>query len=342
MSLRTLSFASFLASSAAFALTTASIAASAQPSSARPAPALAPLEPPPPPPPPATPVSSGEVITVAGGYTCDLGEHLSIDPEDARTAADLVCHAIAAHHGRPGAYGVRFGKLGAKILLVLTDQASGEDRRIFLQEIEEAPVAADRLALALVQGKSIEQTQDAENVVNSSATQAEHLRVQVGVDLGVTALESVGLLTSPSAGVEGDVEFKLHRISLLLEGRAGGIGSESNLTGYGSLGAGARYYFNDEDIAPFAGGGVSFAYDQVNRTGDVAYSGSGIAAYGEAGVSFFRSSTVGAFVSLRADVPFFALDQSGYTYDAMGNYSQVTSTLRYAVPISLTMGLRIH
>jgi hypothetical protein len=341
MSLRTLSFASLLATSAAFALTTASIAASAQPSSAQPAPALAPLAAPPPPP-SATPVSSGDVITVAGGYTCDLGEHLSIDPDDARTAADLVCHAIAAHHGRPGAYGVRFGKLGSKILLVLTDHESGEDRRIFLQEIEEVPVAADRLALALVQGKSVEQTQDAENVINASATQPEHQRVQVGVLLGVTALESVGLLTSPSAGVEGDVDFKLHRISLLLEGRAGGIGSETNLTGYGSLGAGARYFFTDEDIAPFAGGGVSFAYYQANRDGDQAYSGSGLAAYGDVGLSFFRSSTVGAFVSLRADVPFFVLGQTGYSTDANGFYSQVTTSSRYVVPISLTLGLRIH
>src|SRR5580658_11356827 len=112
-----------------------------------PAPPPAPSAPPAAPlPPPAAPASQGQSVTVLGGYTCDLDDYVSVDPDDAHTTADLVCHALAAHHATPGAYDIHIGKLGSKLLLILTERASGDDRRLFLDRIEEAPVAADRLA----------------------------------------------------------------------------------------------------------------------------------------------------------------------------------------------------
>jgi hypothetical protein len=124
---------------------------------------------------------------------------------------------------------------------------------------------------------------------------------------------------------------------LLLEGRAGGIGSANNLLGYGALGTGARYYTSDDDTAAFVGGGVSFAYYQANRSLDINYSGSGFALYGEVGVAFLRSSGVGVLASLRSDLPLFTLDQDQYNDDGT-----LSTTSRYVVPISLTLGLRIH
>ena len=288
-------------------------------------------------PPPLPPVSPQESVTVPGGYTCDISEYAAVDPDDARTTADLVCNALAARHARPGAYNVRIGKLGTKLHLVVTERATGEERSLFLDEIEEIRVAAGRLALALAQNQAVEQTQNADNAVPSEVPPTEQKRAKFGGFVGVTSMEGVGLVMSPSAGAEGDLVFQLHRLSLLLEARAGGIGSANNLLGYGALGTGARYYMSDDDTSAFVGGGVSFAYYQANRFLDTSYSGSGFAFYGEVGVAFLRSSGVGIIAALRSDLPLFTLDQNEYIADGT-----LSTTSQYVVPISLTLGLRIH
>jgi hypothetical protein len=285
-----------------------------------------------------TPASQGQSVTVLGGYTCDLGDSVSVDPEDAHTTADLVCHALATHHATPGVYDIRIGKLGSKILLVVADRASGDDRRLFLEAIEEAPVAADRIAKALVEHTTLEQTQNADNTVNAGSSAVAHRRAQVSWFLGGSIVEGLGVTSSPSAGIEGDVEFRLHRLSLLIQLRAGGIGSASAVTSYASADVGARYYGSDDDIAPFAGGGLSFATFSVSQSGGNNYSGSGPAAYGEVGIGFLRSSFVGAIISLRADVPMFMLNQNNYDYN--GGFT--TTNSRFVIPLSLNVGLRLH
>jgi hypothetical protein len=274
---------------------------------------------------------------VLGGYTCDLGDYVSVDPDDAHTTADLVCHALATHHATPGVYDVRIGKLGSKLLLVVTDRASGDDRRLFLEGIEEAPVAADRLAKALVEHTTLDQTQTADNTVNAGSSAVEHRRVQVSWFLGGSIVEGLGVTSSPSAGVEGDLEFRLQRLSLLLQLRAGGIGSASNVTSYASADVGTRYYLTDDDVAPFVGGGLSFATFSVSQGDNTSYSGSGPAAYGELGLGLLRSSFVGAIVSLRADIPMFTLDQDNY--DSTGF---LTKSSQFVIPLSLNVGLRLH
>jgi hypothetical protein len=285
-------------------------------------------------------VSQEQSITVLGGYTCDLGDYVSVDPDDAHTTADLVCHALATHHARPGAYDIHIGKLGSKLLLVLSERASGDDRRLFLDRIEEAPVAADRLAKALAENTTLAETQGADNTVNSGSPAVEHRRVQVSWFLGGSIVEGLGVTSSPSAGVEGDVEFRLQRLSLLLQLRAGGIGSASDVTSYASADVGTRYYFTDDDIAPFAGGGLSFATFSVAQSGSENYSGSGPAAYAEEGVGFLRSSFVGAIVSVRADVPMFTLNQNNF--DVNSGSGLGTTNSRFVIPLSLNVGLRLH
>jgi len=283
-------------------------------------------------------VSQEQSITVLGGYTCDLGDYVSVDADDAHTTADLVCHALATHHARPGAYDIRIGKLGSKLLLVVSERASGDDRRLFLGGIEEAPVAADRLAKALAEHTTLAETQGADNTVNSGTAAVEHRRVQVSWFLGGSIVEGLGITSSPSAGVEGDVEFRLQRLSLLLQLRAGGIGSASDVTSYASADVGTRYYFTDDDVAPFAGGGLSFADFSVSQSGSENYSGAGPAAYAEVGVGFLRSSFVGAIVSVRADVPMFSLNQNNFDF----NGGPETGNSRFVIPLSLNVGLRLH
>lgn len=285
--------------------------------------------------------SSEETLTVEGGYTCIVGEHAGIERDDARTTADVICHALSQHGARPGVYDIRIGKLGGKLLLVLFERATRADRRVLIQGVEEVPVAGERLVTALVDNKTLEQTENVENVVSSETTIPKQKKVVPGVILGLTGQSAVGTANTASAGVEIDMQFRLHNLALLGEGRAGGIGSADNKLGYASLGVGGRYFLSDGDVAPFLGAGLMFAYFQANQgQGVSAFDGSGFGAYGELGLAFMRSSHVGGVVNFRADIPMFSLDQSaGYTYDASGNGYSTSSSSVYVVPLSLNVGL---
>ena len=304
-------------------------------------------EPPPPLPPPAAPPMVAEsapredTLTVAGGYTCIVGEHAGVDRDDARTAADVICHGLAAHGAHPGVYDIRIGKLGGKLLLVLTERATNDERRVFIQGVEEVPVASERLVAGLVEHKTLEQTESVDNVVSSESRTPKQKTVQPGVILGLTGQSAVGGPTTASGGIEIDMQFRLKSLALLGQGRAGGIGSSDNKLGYASLGVGVRYFLADSDVAPFIGGGLMFAYFQANEGNSPAFDGSGFGAYGELGVAFMRTSHVGGVVNLRADVPMFSLTQSaGEYYDyASSSYTQGSTSSMYLVPLSLNVGL---
>ena len=301
----------------------------------------------PPLPPPAAPPMVAESapredsLTVAGGYTCVVGEHAGIDRDDARTSADVLCHALAAHGAHPGVYDIRIGKLGGKLLLVVTERATNDERRVFINGADEVPVAGERLVTALVDHKSLEQTETVDNVVSSESRTPKQKTVQPGVILGLTGQSAVGGPTTASGGVEIDMQFRLKSLALLGQGRAGGIGSSDNKLGYASLGVGVRYFLTDSDVAPFIGGGLMFAYFQANEGNAPAFDGSGFGAYGELGLAFMRSSHVGGVVNVRADVPMFSLVQSGgesYDYTS-GSYNQTPTSSMYLVPLSLNVGL---
>jgi len=286
--------------------------------------------------------SSEESLTVDGGYTCVVGEHAGIERDDARTTADVICHALAAHGARPGVYDIRIGKLGGKLLLVLFERSTRADRRLLIQGVEEVPVASERIVTAMVEGKTIEQTENVENVVSSETTTPKQKKIVPGVILGLTGQAAVGTSNTTSAGVEIDMQFRLHNFALLGEGRAGGIGSADNKLGYASLGVGGRYFLNESDVAPFIGAGLMFAYFQANQgEGNPAFDGSGFGAYGELGIAFMRSSHVGGVVNFRADIPMFSLDQSGgSSYDYTTNqYSTTSGSSVYLVPLSLNVGI---
>ena len=280
-----------------------------------------------------------DALTV-GSYTCVVGNHAGIDSDDAHTAADVVCHALAAHAANGGVYDISVGKLGGKLLLRVTERASGSERRLFIQGAEEIPVAADRLVAALVENKPIEETATAENVLSSESTTPQQKKVLPGVVLGLTGQSALGTPNTMSAGVEIDMQFRLHNLALLGQGRAGGIGSDNNLLGYASLGLGVRYFITDADVAPFIGGGLMFAYFQDNTGNDTNSHGSGFGGYGELGLAFLRSSHVGGVINLRVDLPAFKLNpaSSGYDYTTDMPVPASGSSI-YVVPLSLNVGI---
>jgi len=199
------------------------------------------------------------------------------------------------------------------------------------------PVAGDRLVAAIVENKPIEETQNVDNVVSSESVTPKQKTVMPGVILGLTGQSAIGTPTTMSAGVEVDMQFRLHNLALLGQGRAGGIGSADNTLGYGSLGLGARYFLSDADTAPFIGGGLMFAYFQANEGNGNNANGSGFGSYGEVGLAFMRSSHVGGVVNLRIDLPTFKLDQSSQ-YDYTTGTNLPASSV-YVAPLSLNVGL---
>ena len=279
-------------------------------------------------------------MSVTGGYTCEVGEHAGIDNDDARTTADVVCHVLADHHARPGTYDIRVGKLGGKILFILSDRASAGERRLFIQSADEVPAAAERLVAALVENKTVAETLGADNVVSSETAPRLERPVVPGAFLGVTGGSALGLASDVAAGVQIDIDFRMRKIGFELQGRAGGVGGGDNVFSWASLGAGGRYYFDDGDFSPFVGGGLMFGRFQVNQPDGSNYNGSGPGLAAEVGASFFRSSRAGFLVSLRADVPLFQLTDNNSTLLINGVPAGATS--QYVVPISINFGLLLH
>ncbi len=306
--------------------------------------------------PPPEPVAPQPSI-VAGEYRCFVGEHLGIDDADARTATDLVCGDLGAGRAPTGAYEVRFGKLGGKILIVLGERASGEQRRILVRGFEELPEATHRLVAALVTRSSVAATQNVDNVVASDSRVPQSKALATYGSVGLVAMTGVGMSPAISGGASISGAFRSKGISIGGDLRGGGLGSNEDKLGFASADALVRFHFSDADFAPFVGGGLGFSYLKANRNeagnpggaspaGSTTESpaGSGLSAHVETGLELLRSSRFGAFTSFRADVPFYMLDGKVHVKGAGASFyepdvpSLERSKRMYVVPLALSMG----
>ncbi len=313
------------------------------PAPATPAPAA------PPPAGPAAPAAPAPVAVVVGGYTCFVGDHQGFDDSDARTTTTLACHEIEKKHGSSSQYEVRLGKLGGKILLTVADKQTGEERDMLIQGFDEVPVAAPRVVDALIDKKTIEQTQTVDNVAGQETRAPKIKPGQIGFEMGILGMTGVGVDPGFSSGVSLGMVFRLNQLAVTSHGRAGGIGSAANKIGFAAIDVGGRYYFSDEDFAPFAGAGFQFGYFRANRSPEPSsqndIDGSGLAAFGELGIEALRSGRVGLTASLRADVPFFLMEgvKNYYTYSSGTGSSQPNAgQQQYVLPVSLNLGLVFH
>ena len=273
---------------------------------------------------------------MVSGYTCHVGEHEGFDDADARTSTDLFCGELASHHAPRGEYDVRFGKLGSRVLFSARERTNGEERRVLIQSIEEVPLAAGRLVEALAEKKTVAETQSVDNVVSSESRKPRTKSGSVGVYLGLVGMTALATAPGASAGFDLGVGFRTGRAMLGGTFRAGGLGSGTHKLGFVSLDFGARYYLGDGDVAPFFGGGIGISYLRAN----------GFGADLKGGIEIFRSSITVASLSLRADLPFYALKGSwsngpsygSYSYGASYNPPPGTNRALYSVPLSLNVG----
>ncbi|MGA2447717.1 MAG: hypothetical protein ABTD50_03475 [Polyangiaceae bacterium] len=135
--------------------------------------------------------------------------------------------------------------------------------------------------------------------------------------------------------------FRFTQAAVVMDGRAGGIGSGDNALGYADVGVGGRYYLSNEDASPFVAGGLALSYFQANRGGgEMTLSGSGIGAYAEIGMEFFRTTRNGFVALLRADFPSFSLKGNEDQYNGVS--FTTASDEKYVVPLSLDIGIAFN
>ncbi len=303
-------------------------------------------------------------MSIAGSAQCTLGKHEEINAVDARTTTEILCRAISRRGGE-GAYDVRLGKLGGKILLSV-DRKDGEHRDALIQSLEEVPVAADRLAEAMTSRKRVAETEKADNVLREEAKPVVLKAGQISGNMGITGLSPLKDAAG-SGGAYAGLGYRSGGWAAVGNGRLGGVGDRGSLS-YLQFDAGGRYYLSDDSFSLFGGTGLSVGKMSVAPNGygdspigtvfsavfggkEKGIAGGGVGAYGEVGAEMFRGNRVGAMVSMRLDAPFYALRTApGYDYPSSYSYSysgyqapkQRAIEERYVLPLSLNVGMTFH
>ena len=283
---------------------------------------------------------------------------MGVPEADALTAAGLVCEAllqaganIDATPTPPGAvqtgagYRVALHPLGKLLLLKVTFESpigtAIESNTLQLARIEEMPVAATRMADAIVNHKPVADTAKMNTLVGEETRPYEKKQGELSIGAGVFGFGAFNSDVAAGYGVYAQLFYEVLRYGVGAELRAGGSSFDSGDASMTSISLSSRYFFMDGDITPFVGGGFGvmwfsdrgdtsvpppisgpntvYYYDDYQR-----FEGSGIAAHGDVGVEFLRMHDVRFAAHLRVDAPLFTLHE-------MGNESYS----RYVLPVSL-------
>lgn len=290
---------------------------------------------------------------------CSLGEHDGIDDASAGTAKQIVCDAI--QHAGPSPsehFRVSLGTLGHIVVLTVAEEGStpgstADSRQLRLQQIEEIPVAAPRIAESLVHGTPMEETQKVDNLIGEETRvpRSRGGRVHFALGLaGVAPPVDKGLTPSPGIILDLHYETAGGRVELGTDMRFGG-GSNENETiaavnGFFEFSMGARYYTTDTDFSPYIGGGFAWSYFNLTVP-DGAFSNdhSGLGAYVGTGFEVLRTHSAHLAVGARLDLPFYAFQSPQYAEPGLCSYGSSctggsgTGASFYYAPVSLEMRL---
>lgn len=266
----------------------------------------------------AAPLAPPSVESVSFG-NCRLGEHAGVDPNDARTAASIVCRELPPQAASANSYRVDLDKLGTHAFVTLTAESNGakvDSRRMPIDRIEDVPLVAPRLVDALIHNKSLKETERVGNLTTADATTPVRRYGQMQFGGGVLGAVAPGLATV-SPGLELALRYDTQRWVLGGQLRfAWGVGNNDQFNMI-QLGVGPRYMLSTADTSLFLGGGMA-----IERLGERkesnTKSGAGVGAYAEVGVEMMRLHHNRLNVALRTDFPTFKTQDD------------------YLVPISLT------
>jgi Outer membrane protein beta-barrel domain len=288
---------------------------------------------------------------------CTLGEHDGIDEASASTATQIVCDAIRQAGPSAGDhFRVSIGTLGRIVVLTINKEGATagstvDSRQLRLQNVEEIPVAAPRIAEALVRGMPVEETQKVDNLVGEETrvprTKGGHTKFAMGL-MGITPPLDHGLTPSPGVILDLHYEAANGRLELGGDMRFGGGSNNDNTTtavdGFFELSMGGRYYTSDTDFSPYIGGGFAWSYFHLTLP-DTGFSSddSGLGAYIGTGFEVLRTHSTHLAFGARLDLPFYAFRGSTSevsSYCAAGCTSAGgTATSFYYAPVSLEMRL---
>ncbi len=289
----------------------------------------------------------------AAGSTCRLGDHEGFEEADARTAAQLVCAEIARAGASPGAhFRVSLGKLGSVTILSVaregdTPGSTADSREIRLQGIEEAMVAAPRIAESIVKGTPLSETEKVDNLVSQETRQPK-------VKPGKThfALGLVGLLPpldqglTPAPGVDLDIHYETGSQQFevggdMRFGGAGGGGHQAVADGYFAFSVGGRWFTADTDMSPYIGSGLSWSFLSLSLPGvaGLEAKNSGLGAYVDAGVQILRTHNAHLALGVRLDLPFFSLNNQNGSYSS--SPGAVAPSTYYYAPLSVELRITL-
>ena len=282
-----------------------------------------------------------------GTFRCEVMEIAGLPAADAATAVAIACEELASVSRHTGAYGVSVRSLGESVVMTVRHAGAADARSLVLEGLQEVPMAARRLAEAVVLGKPIEDTRLVDNLVESEGRELVTRPGSVKFELGALGL-AAGRSTGTGAGFSLALGYDSPTFAIPAELRFAHSSSGDRQTSVFSIDTGARYFFSRRDTSPFVGGGLSMLYLSLSDLRDrdryviVEDSHWGPGLYAEAGVQMFRLHRGRMTARVRADFPLYSLHPEGTDYQTIGRTTRpvhIEEGSRYLVPI--TFGLTL-
>lgn len=265
-----------------------------------------------------------------------VGDHAGINEVDAHSAAILIAaefQKLGISVGDPvyktpksgNLYRVTFHRLGEKIMVHLSQENPPGtiilEKQLWIDNIEEMIKAAPRLVDAIVHNKPIDSTVDMETVTGQEAAEVKKITGESLWNIGIFGAAIPGADVFGEPGWEFGWSYETPKYAVGTEFR--GSGNDDFM--FASWSIGGRYFFNNKNISPYVGGGVSifggssttiterrekdywsddeyYYYDDYDTEGD-----SGLGAYVVGGISMLRLTKSRLKLELRVDRPFFSL-----------------------------------
>lgn len=300
-------------------------------------------------------------LTVAGSaalvhaeetFSCVLKESSGLSPSDAGTAARLLCEQLRSASGDHGAFGITLATLGKIVVVTATREGTADAVTVRIDAIEEVPLAAERIAKALVHGGAFTATQRVDNLLPAEARPALTKKGSIKFSLGVADVESAGH-GGRAAGFSVGLMYAAPRFALPAEMRFAWDDSNYGEPGLSlfSISVGGRYYLSNRNVSPFLGGGVGILTLHARDGEFPGLSGPtsgyfdgqrfGVAPYVEVGLEVLRLHRGRIGLQVRADLPTGALRTEEFTYSSYDDRRRprveyvYPAQSRYVVPVSV-------
>jgi hypothetical protein len=282
-------------------------------------------------------------------FGCRGAEVSGLPAADAATATDIVCRELASVSGSSGRFVVSFRPLGSSLVLTVSREDTSEGRSLVLDGFREVPIAARRLAEALVRDRAVEATQEVDTLVESEARPILSRPGGRKFEMGAFGL-AAGRGTPLGAGFAIGLAYDAPAFAIPAQMRFGSASDGEREITFFSIDTGGRYYFSRGAVSPFVGGGFSVlrlsnSENSYGAIGDGSYYSTryvqdsrwGAGLYVEVGVQLFRLHRGRMTAFVRADLPTYRLHPTGADYGERGRVVSIDGGRRYIVPV--TFGL---